>query len=310
MPRPGCHGHWAVSVGEVVPVTGEWTRPAPTRSARQDPVALVRARIFPAGHRYAGSEGTSPNRPGSRELRILDGAAAHTRLLVVEAGPQVPGKAVTRNGSSVAAGCRGEPGPLTRQELEPEPEPEPERVPVVPGPGWYLLGLPGVALADRRKTALHLACDVLGGPGGVLARRLGAGTTYSLSVFSRELADAGYLTVMVCAAPERLAGVRAGVRAVLRDLERELTDEAIDRSRSALLVRHLDGDRHADDVAVRTATYLAADAEPGAAGDEVCAMGRDEVRRFAGELLRGTGAAELYLVPEGAADSAPGQGFP
>jgi hypothetical protein len=256
----------------------------------RDHVALLRSRLFPAGHRYA--EPAAVPAPTDR----LAGVAApggHPRPVQVEAGPQV----TDRQGAAVH-------GHFERVRVR-----APERDAGVPdllsgpsGPGWYLFGWPGVSLDDRRKHALHLVCAVLGGRDGLLDRelRVRRGLSYSFTLFSREHAEGGYLAGLVSAAPDRLEEARTAVRALLAHPQQAVDDDAVERSRAALLVRHLGGSQHADEVAVRTASYLAAGQAPPTVTESAEGLRSTtvpEVRSAARQFFSTRTITEIFVLP-------------
>ncbi|HEY0484916.1 MAG TPA: insulinase family protein [Mycobacteriales bacterium] len=251
---------------------------------------LVQGALFGAAHRYGLTPADRARVVARCTVDELAAAADEARALapvVAVAGPGEPGRMRAR---------RGPPPGL--------PPPPPGRRAVTVGvPGrraYHLTGAPGVRLGDPAKFALHVACAVLGGRDGLLGWCLG-GRAYSFTVFSRELADAGYVASLVDCDPAGVDHTADAVDAAIAWLAAgAVTPAMLAAAVERLVVDHHRALRTARDRVTRACAYAAAGLDPAEATaypERVTAVDAEQVTAAALRLADPSRRVEVTLLP-------------
>ncbi|MGY1632415.1 insulinase family protein [Geodermatophilus sp. SYSU D01186] len=215
---------------------------------------LLPAAVFGPTHRYG-------HPPADRQRAVATCTLDEVVAAAEEARTAAPVVAVAGLPPADWPGTPFRPGRHPAGPPPPPPAPHAVRVPVGGSRAVHLVGSPGLPLRDPRRAAVHVACALLSGHDGLLARELGS-MAYSCAAFGREMADAGYLAALFECDPADVRRAAAAMDAALARLAGGVPAAAVQAAVDGLLVDHHRALRTARDRVVRACSYAVAGLDP------------------------------------------------
>ena len=187
-------------------------------------------------------ERASVERLGPEHLRAYHAAHMDPSQLVLSVVGDVRVDEVLALAHEAFGASRG--GARPPPEVPPEPPPDTARTnkrTLARAQSHLVLGFPGLRLTDPRRYALDVLVTVLSGQGGRLFVELRdkRSMAYSVSGFSVEGVEPGYVAVYMGTSPEKVEDALAGIREELARLREQLVpEEELSRARQHIIGTH------------------------------------------------------------------------